>query len=54
MEDVVLMGDPRVTAIRVRECGDILVDLHAVPDLALMSLDANPQLSQLIAFCANN
>ncbi len=50
MEDVVLMGDPRVAAIPIRECGDKLVDIHTVPELAVMSLEGNPQHSQTYRF----
>jgi D-alanyl-D-alanine dipeptidase len=50
MEDVILMGDARVAAIPVRECGDDLVDLHGVPDLVLMSVEHNPQHSQAYSF----
>jgi len=44
------MGDPRVAAIPVRECGDKLVDIHAAPELAVMSVEGNPQLSQAYSF----
>jgi D-alanyl-D-alanine dipeptidase len=50
MDDVILMGDPRVAAIPVRECGDDLVGLHAIPELVLMTVEHNPQHSQTYSF----
>lgn len=50
MEDVVLMGDPRVAAVPVRECGEELVDVRAESDLGFLPLATNPQNSQAYGF----
>lgn len=50
MDQIVLMGDPRVSAIQVRECGDDLIDALALPDLTFISVDENPQPSRAYSF----
>ncbi len=50
MEEIVLMGDPRVAAIPVRECADELVDVSSMPELAFMPLASNPRHSNTYSF----
>lgn len=44
------MGDPRVAAIPVRECAELLVDVHGVPELEFLPLSTNPQHSRAYGF----